>query len=710
MKHYLFFLFISLSVSSCLKVKMLSNDVSISPEQTSSILPSTLNLTVTDTASWDIEVKDQQGLPIEGFTPLATPRTSPYPTSVLNLSFTCTPSNALGESQCTASAPGFTPQAAFVDIDMGSWTHELNLNFTCPTDWSAIPEQWRITSSSSLIDSPEELELLRCNEDGGHYYIRGIDFSMSPDYIYFPIALNNNVTLDFLGTLNNLVLVDRVEYTSIPSLFDGVSQQNEISGLHLTNLDIQNLNVTSNTPKDYFGIIARNLVNPSISNLTLNNASINLGPEAVSLGVSLFQNITATSPGLTFQNVTINNNRISTEASMADISLLAREMTSAAIIGINFNDNIISAKSLASAGLISSYISGEEAIANKVSDVEATNNAIISTEAHTGMIGGLFGNIRSDSKPNIITFTITGLTIMGGGPIGGLIGRANGDLKINTGRLFDITLYGEKVGGLFGSSILSSGAIEDVNIQMDNTDYMSKLNSVASTLSIPLPDHLNKTQHELSSRVTHLGGLGGLSHFNTNNLAVAKVEIDLNAVAGTETYAGGIWGQIDNLFSTTNINLINLNVKTSFSGVSTTSSNFIASGTQSGGDYSFNVTDSVFYSMSESFGGPFPGPLNSDLAFTSQLQLNNVYLISPDESRDCTSSTLVTATNGSETIGASGDFRDCDNPGGFGNYNVFFLRTPSLLFDLNYSSPSFLNLNFVDVWNPGDGVQPVRLK
>jgi hypothetical protein len=218
------------------------------PHQAQSIIPTTLNLTVTDVATWDIEVKDQEGLPIEGFTPVATPRISSYPTSILNINFSCTPSNSLGESQCTASAPGFTPEAAFIDIDMGSWSHELSVNFSCPTSWTTIPDDWDITSVSSFIDSPEELELLRCNVDGGHYFIRGIDFSTSPDYIYFPIALNNNVTLDFLGTFSNLVLVDRGGDSEIPSLFDGVSRANSITGLHLNNLNIQNLSITSNNP------------------------------------------------------------------------------------------------------------------------------------------------------------------------------------------------------------------------------------------------------------------------------------------------------------------------------------------------------------------------------------------------------------------------------------------------------------------------------
>jgi hypothetical protein len=679
------------------------------PDQAQSIIPATLNLTVTDVATWDIEVKDQEGLPIEGFTPVATPRIS-YPTSRLNVNFSCTPSNSLGESQCTATAPGFTPEAAFIDIDMGSWTHELSLNFSCPTDWSAIPEQWRITSNSSLIDSPEELELLRCNVDGGHYYIRGIDFSASPDYIYLPIALNNNVTLDFLGAFSNLLLLDRGGDSEIPSLFDGISTPNNINGLHLNNLNIQNLNITSNNPKDFFGIISRNLVDPSVSNLRLENASINLGPHAVSLGVSLFQNITASSPGaVSIQNVTIENNRLSTQA-IDEISFLAREITSTAIIGINLYNNIISAGTLASAGLLSSYISGEEVDGNKIANIEATNNAIISTQTHSGHVGGLFGTITSDSKPNILNFYIQELTIIGGGPIGGVVGKVNGDFKISSGRLSDVTLYGDKIGGLFGSSILSSGKIERLKIQMDNTDYLSKIDSITSNLGIPRPDYLNKTQTQLSADVTRLGGLGGLSHFNTDTLTVDQVEIDLSAEAGPSTYAGGIWGQIDNLQNTTSISLSNLSVTTSFSGASPYSSNFIFAGNRSGGDYIFNVRHSLFYSRSETYEGPFTGPLNADLAFSSQLQLENVYIISPDESRDCPSSSAVTVTSGSETIGASGDFRDCNNPGGFGAYNVFYLRSATLLRDLNYSSPSFINFNFTDIWNPGNGVLPVRLK
>ncbi len=680
------------------------------PDQAQSIIPTTLNLTVTDVATWDIEVKDQEGLPIEGFTPVATPRISSYPTSILNINFSCTPSNALGESQCTASAPGFTPEAAFIDIDMGSWTHELSVNFSCPTSWTTIPDDWDITSVSSFIDSPEELELLRCNEEGEEYFIKGIDFSLPLDYIYSPIALNNNVTLNFADEFSNLVLVDRGGDSEIPSLFDGVSSANSITGLHLNNLNIQNLSITSNTPKDFFGIISRNLVDPSISNLRVENASINLGPQALSLGVSLFQNITVSSPGaVSFQNVTIENNRLSTQV-IDEISFLAREITSTAIIGINLNDNIISAGTLASAGLVSSYISGEEAVGNKIADLDATNNAIISTQIHGGMIGGLFGSITSDSKPNILNFTIQGLTIIGGDSIGGVVGRVDGDLKINSGRLIDVTLYGENIGGLFGSSILSSGEIGLVKIQMDNTDYLSKIDSITGNLGITRPDYLNKTQTELSARVTRLGGVGGLSHFNTDNLSVAEVEIDLAAEAGPSTYAGGIWGQIDNLLNTTSIYLSNLSVTTSFSGSSTTFSSFMASGNQSGGDYIFSVINSLFYSMSESFQGPFTGPLNADLAFGPQLQLENVYIISPDESRDCPASSAVTVTSGSDTIGASGDFRDCDNPGGFGDYNVFYLRSPSLLIDANYSSSSFINFNFTDVWNPGNGVLPVRLK
>jgi hypothetical protein len=682
------------------------------PHQAQSIIPTTLNLTVTDLATWDIEVKDQEGLPIEGFTPVATPRIS-YPTSRLNINFSCSPSNSLGESQCTATAPGFTPEAAFIDIDMGSWTHELSLNFSCPTDWSVIPEQWRITSNSSLIDSPEELELLRCNEEGEEYFIKGIDFSLPLDYIYSPIALNNNVTLNFADEFSNLVLVDRGGDAEIPSLFDGVSSANSITGLHLNNLNIQNLNITSNNPKDFFGIISRNLVDPSISNLRVENANINLGPQALSLGVSLFQNITVSSPGaVSIQNVTIENNRLSTQA-IDEISFLAREITSTAIIGINLNDNIISADTLASAGLVSSYISGEEAVGNKITDIQATNNAIISTQIHSGMIGGLFGNIKSDSKPNILNFTIEGLTIIGGGPVGGVVGKVDGDFKINSVRLNDVTLFGENIGGLFGSSILSSGEIGLVKIQMDNTDYLSKIDTITGNLGITRPDYLNKTQTQLSSDVTRLGGLGGLSHFNTDTLSVTEVEIDLNAEAGPSTYAGGIFGQIDNLQNTTSIYLSNLSVTTSFSGASPFSSSFMATGNQTGGDYIFNVSHSLFYSMSESFQGPFTGPLNADLAFGTQLQLDNVYIISPDESRDCPTSTLVAVTpggSGGETIGASGEFRDCDNPGVFGTYNVFYLRSPSILTDANYSSSSFINLNFSDVWNPGNGVLPVRLK
>jgi hypothetical protein len=706
MKHYLFLVIIFISVSSCLKVKMLGTDTP--PHQAQSIIPTTLNLTVTDVATWDIEVKDETGSPIQGFTPTAMANISSYPTSMLNKIIICTSSDNLGISTCTMSAPGFMPETAEIIIDMGNWSHSLIIVYACPTNWEDIDLRWRITNYSNEIGTPEEFELLRCNQIGGHYYIKNeINFS---EYLYFPIAINNDVTLQFESSLINLQLIDRSENTELPRLFKGVSSPNEISRLNLYSLSIENLNFETDSPDDFIGVIANNLVDPQITNLSVINSTINLGPNAVSSGTALFQNITATSPGAAdLTTINLRNIKLTAEAT-EEVALLANKITSTTTTDLNIQDNIIVSRKNVFTGLIASHLDGEEDVTNNIiTNIDAYYNTILSTDSsELGSIGGLFGRIPVNMKPNIQNLRILGLTIIGDDQktVGGVIGLVQGNLKIMNGQLSQMVLYGQKVGGVYGvydSGVyggphLSSGDIQKLKIQLDNSDFITAFNSVAGTWSLALPDHLNsKTQSVLSSDVSHLGGLGGLSYFNGHDLQAAEVEIDLTAEAGPGTYAGGILGQLENVFESSGVNFTNFHVTTSFSGVSNTASAFMARVHQGGGTLNIHLSDSIFHSLAEtSVGEHF---LGSVLFPEVRLHMSfyNIYILSPQISRDC------------PTV-STGDFRACNNPDSYPNYDVFFLTTPSLLYDPTYSSPAFIDLNYSSIWNPGNGVLPVRLK
>jgi len=681
------------------------------PDQAQTIIPTSLNLTVTDLATWDIEVKDETGSPIQGFTPTAMANISSYPTSMLNNIILCTSSDALGISTCTMSAPGFMPETAEIIIDMGNWSHSLSIVYACPTNWEDIDLRWRITNYSNQIGTPEEFELLRCNQIGGHYYIKNeINFA---GYLYFPIAINNNVTLQFEHSLIGLELIDRAERAELPRLFKGVSNPKEISRLTLDSLSIENLTFVKDSPldspDDYIGVIANNLIDPQINNLSVTNSTIYLGPNAVSAGAALFQNITVATPGAAdLTTINLRNIKITAEAT-EEVALLANKITSTTTRDLTIRDSIIVSRKNVFTGLIASHLDGEEdETNNKIAEIYAINNAIVSTDSsELGSIGGLFGRIPGNMKPTILNLRIFGLTIIGDDQktVGGVIGLVQGNLKIMNGQLSQMVLYGQKVGGVYGvydSGVydvahLSSGDIQKLKIQLDNTEFITAFESVAGTWMISLPGHLSsKTQRDLSSDVGHLGGLGGLSYFNAHDLQAERVEIDLTAEAGPSTFAGGILGRLDNVFESSAVNFTNFHVTTSFSGVSNTASAFMAEVDQSGGTLNINVSDSIFHSLAETHLGPFF--LNSQIAneVRPQISFNNIYVLSPQISRDC------------PTV-STGDFRACNNPDGYSSFDVFFL-TPNLLDDPTYSSPAFIDLDYSNIWHPGDGALPVRLR
>lgn len=699
------------NIGGCLKIKEIHqtassqiDDSNLVPSEIHSVFPASVETTVTRNPSWQIIIKNSDGETLSNITPQVSYLATSFPAPLINQVITCSPSDPQGISNCTSSMPVYTPGSTEVTVQVGNWSKSLTVNNICPTDWNneeMISNAFNIMSVTSLIDTPEKFELIRCNQSGGKYYVKGIDFSqaLAP---FRPIYLQNDVNLEFFGDIENLSINNDDAEPLPPSLFEATSVSGIISGLTLKNLSLKNFNYLNKNVKEHFGVIAGIITDSVITDLKVSNFSWDqLADQGPISNMGLFAEISNSMVDrILIDNVKIN---IPSTSSIVNLAMFSGTLKNVSISNGAFSNIFLRTISGESVGILAgTYLNADrESLFEKIT----INNSYILYSESQFPIGGLIGVISDLDNGNPHTLiqdvTVQDLYITGSNFCGGLIGKASSPLnfeKINSSTILSCNY----VGGIVGQFNIqaASSSITWANVAMNNTDYLSGWSWAESNWQFQLSSYSSRlTQEDYANYILESGGIASKISFYGENLEVDKLRINLN-LTGTGSIAG-IAPTIQNtLGESSSFSIENLELFAEISGDGVFSSLFNNMKDES--SLNFNLSSSLIRAPNNS-SISFTEFLGADLTATLKpnMSINNLYIHTDQPERDCH---LYVEDQQVPQL------RTCVNTTFATFQNVRFALDPGTFFEPAVGTFGVLNLDFDTIWDSATGSTPVKLK
>lgn len=687
MKLTIFILTIFL-ISGCLKIKEIelsNNNIQVIPaDENLSIFPANVDVIVTKIPRWNIELKDAEGKPVIGVTPQVDFVLSTYPRIFSpNTHFICTTSNDLGISSCESNKPSYVPSSLNLTVTVGSWSKNISLNVACPSDWSEVDIAQRITSPSSMIDTAEEFDLLRCNQPNQTYYIQETNFVNSFGYVFYPITLHHDVTIQFNGPLKKLTIYDDPNiYPEPPSLFRNHNELQAIERLTLKGLVLREFSYTSNRPKNNFAILAPFLRQSSIEDFGFINSSINLSIHAVGSSVAMFNSLEENTmiSGAIFEEAKIISQSIDQGA------FLSSELSDVSISNLGFKNTLIIGNFKGLSGLMASKLKPNNSQVSTFTNTTIFDSFILNRfQESTSYTGGLLGEIETGEKTRFHFFDgveVRGLSILGPqSTVGSLFGKNSGSVRVSAADLIEIKVASRDFGGIFGDINTNNqiNNIHDSKIEFDFRDVVSSWTWAQNHWNFQTSDYdINLDQQELESSMASVSGFANQIVLVDSHLELERTKIHLHSpsVSFSNGLTRGLSEDGINNFKIENFELVAY-----LKGVHSYALIEKIEGKAGG---SFNMANSIlrYPEIGENFKGAF-----EDFIFhPGQIAFSNIYVHYPEDQYDCLGD-----------ISTADPFLKCIANPNYDDFDVKYILNDSVFHTPGYNDQIFLDLN---IWSP----------